>query len=171
LTFAPDDLLQPVLLHKHIFHPKLPNMAFVGIYRGTNLGVMELQARWANMVFAGILPPLSTRVMLAGIDSELTIRTQRPRPQFPHDNSIELLEDLGKEIGVIPNMEYLKESDPQLYHEILHTPVISAQYRLNGFGKNPNVARQIIDQLYQLMQKNNCTIANDTGSVAVSGFF
>jgi len=143
----------------------LPNMAFVGIYRGTNWGVMELQARWANMVFAGILPSPSTKAMLEGIDSELIIRTQKPRPQFPHDSSVELLESLGKEIGVIPNMECLKANDPQLYSEMLHTPIISAHYRLSGFGKNPAVAKQIIDELYQFMQKNNHTIPNDPHGV------
>lgn len=155
LTFAPEDLLQPVLLHKHVFHPKLHNMAFVGIYRGTNWGVIELQARWANMVFAGILPPPSTKTMLEGIDNELLIRTQKPRPQFPHDNSVALLEDLAKEVGVAPNMECLKTNDPELYHEMLHTPIIPAHYRLVGFGKNPTVAKQIIDDLYQFMQKTN----------------
>ena len=155
LTFAPEDRLQPVLLHKNVLHPKLPNMAFVGIYRGTYWGVMELQARWANMIFGEMLPLPSTKTMLEGISHELVIRTQKPRPQFPHDTYAELLEDLGKEIGALPNMDALKLEDPQLYEEMMKTPIIPAHYRLTGFGKNPTVARQIIDELYQFMQKNN----------------
>jgi len=152
LAFSSEDRLQPVLLHKNVFHPKLPNMAFVGIYRGTYWGVMELQARWANMVFSNILPRPSTKTMLEGIEKELLVRTQYPKPQFPHDQYAELLEELGNEIGALPNLAYLKSTDPLLYEQIQKTPIIPAHYRLTGFGSNLAVAKQIIHDLYLFMQ-------------------
>eukprot|EP01132_Coremiostelium_polycephalum_P000260 gene260-343_t len=166
LAFAPQDRLQPVLLHKHVFHPKLPNMAFVGIHRGAHWGIMELQARWANMVFSGILPSISVKTMLEGIDHELMIRTQKPRPQFPHDSYAAILEDLGREIGAIPDMEALKVSAPKLYEEVLRTPLIPSHYRLTGFGKNPEVAKQIIDELYQFMTQ--CSGKNQDPALAAA---
>jgi dimethylaniline monooxygenase (N-oxide forming) len=167
LTFLPEDRLQPVVLHKHVFHPKLRNMAFVGLHRGAHWGVTELQSRWINMVFAGIIPMPSIKTMLEGVDNELVIRTQNPKPQFPHDSSIELLEDLGREIGAVPDMASLKQNDPHLYNKLMHTPIIPAHYRLAGFGNNPTVAKQIIDDLYQFMQETKQIEANNRSRIEV----
>src|ERR1700722_11509838 len=49
LEFDPDDRLQPTLLHKQVFHPALPGLAFVGHYRGPYFPVMELQSRWTQV--------------------------------------------------------------------------------------------------------------------------
>ena len=153
LAFAPDDRLQPILLYKNVFHPKLQNMAFVGIYRGTYWGVMELQARWTNMIFADMVEPPSTKTMIEGIEEELFVRNQNPKPQFPHDNYADLLEDLGKEIGATPNIEYLKNNDIKLYEQILKTPIVPAHYRIHGKHNNPIVARKIIEELHEFMEK------------------
>src|SRR2546427_12971141 len=74
LDFSPEDRLQPVLLHKCTFHPDMPSLAFVGVYRGPFFGVMELQARWACAVISDSrsLPPRD--VMLNAIDGERQIR-------------------------------------------------------------------------------------------------
>jgi dimethylaniline monooxygenase (N-oxide forming) len=155
LTFLPEDRLQPVLLHKNVFHPKLPNMAFVGIYRGTYWGVMELQARWASMVFSGMVEGPSQNTMLEGISQQLVIRNQKPKPQFPQEDYKTVIEDLAHEIGVAPDLEYLKLHDYQLYDKLLDAPIIPAHYRLNGFGKKPELAKQIIEDLHLMLQQRS----------------
>ena len=41
----PDDWPQGVILHKCVWHPALPGLAFVGMFRGPFFATIELQAR------------------------------------------------------------------------------------------------------------------------------
>lgn len=56
-------------LYHHTFHPDMPNLAFVGLYVqiGTYFPVVELQARWIAMVWAGATVLPSREQMLDGI--------------------------------------------------------------------------------------------------------
>ncbi|SDM16902.1 flavin-containing monooxygenase [Allokutzneria albata] len=126
LGHDPADLLQPLLLHECTFHPEFLDAAFVGLYRGPYFGVMELQARWAAAVLTGALPRPSG--MRAGLERQLEIREQRPRPQFPHGDYVGMADRLAAEIGVLP--------DPPP-----DGPLLPAHYRLHGPGRAPDLAR------------------------------
>jgi len=145
LNYKPEDHLQPVLLHKTVFHPNLPNMAFVGMYRGPYFATMELQARLACHVFSKIVPTPTSQVMEQGIVAERQIREQHPRPQFPHGNYVEFADELAELAGVLPDLDKLKVSDPALYTKLWEGPTIAAHYRLNGHASNPNIALPLID--------------------------
>lgn len=45
LEYDEQDLLQPLILHLQTWNPRVPNLGFVGMYRGPYFGSMELQAR------------------------------------------------------------------------------------------------------------------------------
>lgn len=147
LGFQPDDELQPLLLHKTVFPKNLFGMAFVGLYRGPYFGVMELQARWACMVFSGNLPPPSKEEITLGIAEEQKIRAMVPRPQFPHGNYVGLCEELAQQIGVAPNLETIEIKDPDLYQKLMDGPFTVASYRLEGFGRKPSIALPMIEQI------------------------
>ena len=100
LEFDPDDRLQPTLLHRQVFHPALPGLAFVGHYRGPYFPVMELQSRWIAGILAGEIALPSEQAMHEGIEDERRIRTARPRPQFPHGDFVGLADGLAREVGV-----------------------------------------------------------------------
>src|SRR5262249_21495440 len=121
LDFDPDELLQPLLLHKCTLHPDLPSRAFVGLYRGPSFGVIELQARWSCAVLSGQLPLPSRERMHAGLEKERAIRRLRPRPQFPHGGYVGFADSIASELGVLPDVEALWDE-----------PVIPAHYRLRG---------------------------------------
>ncbi|KAI9745739.1 MAG: hypothetical protein M1818_001275 [Claussenomyces sp. TS43310] len=65
LNFLPDDVLQvleydpkltqcPLLLHVNsTTHPNIPDLGFVGFYRGPYWGVMEMQARFLGQLWSG----------------------------------------------------------------------------------------------------------------------
>jgi len=95
LQFA-EDQLQPILLHKCTWHPNLPNMAFVGMYRGPYLPIMELQAKWATQVFSGKLPRPTNAAMQISLAHEKKLRElpKQLRPQFPHGDYVGLRNDL-----------------------------------------------------------------------------
>ncbi|WHT16097.1 FAD-dependent oxidoreductase [Crossiella sp. CA-258035] len=135
VSFA-DDWLQPILLHGCTFHPALPGLAFVGVYRGPFFAVIELQARWAVEVLSGAIPPPAPEVMRAGIQAELDIRLARPRPQFPHGDYVGFADRLAGEFGVLPSLDPAGE----WYEQLWHGPVVAGHYRLSGPGANPELA-------------------------------
>ncbi|CAF1197854.1 unnamed protein product [Adineta ricciae] len=98
LSYRPDDPFCPLILHRSVFHPTLPNLAFIGMYRGVFWAVAELQARWVASIFAGLLPSPSIAAQQIGLEVERTVRAQQPRPQFPHSDYVGLINDLAKEI-------------------------------------------------------------------------
>ena len=104
LSYKPDDLLCPVILHRCMFHPSLTNLAFVGMYRGAYWGIIELQARWVASVFAGHRPAPPLDVQKTGLDLEYQLRNQFPRPQFPHRDYVGMANDLVQEVfGTLPS--------------------------------------------------------------------
>jgi dimethylaniline monooxygenase (N-oxide forming) len=140
LEFDPDDRLQPTLLHKQVFHPALPGLAFVGHYRGPYFPVMELQSRWIAGILAGEIALPSEQAMQEGIEDERRIRTARPRPQFPHGDFVGLADGLAREVGVLPPMS----PDHPLHAYIARGPVIAAHYRLVGPHARPDLAAETI---------------------------
>lgn len=140
LDYLQEDQLQPMLLYKCTFHPDLPNLGFIGMYRGPFFTVMELQARWASMVFNQEIPLPSRETMLKGIGEELAIRKQQPRPQFPHGNYVQFADSLAKEINVLPDIKALKQENPEWYKILWKGPVVPSHYRFFGAHKNPEVA-------------------------------
>jgi cation diffusion facilitator CzcD-associated flavoprotein CzcO len=143
LAFDPHDLLQPLLLHKCTFHPDLPGMAFIGLYRGPFFGVIELQARWSCAVLSGQLAPSTQEQLRAGLEHELAIRRLWPRPQFPHGDYVGLADSIASDLGVLPDIEALWDQ-----------PVIPAHYRLRGPGSKPELARREITSLLRRIRSS-----------------
>ncbi|GAB4222911.1 MAG: hypothetical protein Tsb005_16230 [Gammaproteobacteria bacterium] len=137
IDFDAEDQFQPLLLHRCMFHPKLPNLIFVGMYRGPFFTTIELQARWAVAVLAGKINYPTQTEMEQGIQEERKIREEVPRMQFPHGNFVEYADRLAHEIGVMPD-------ESRWYDSTL--PIISAQYRLRGLGAKPDIAEQILQE-------------------------
>jgi hypothetical protein len=98
LSYLPDDLFCPIILHRNIFHPALPNLAFIGMYRGPFWAIIELQSRWVASIFSGLSNIPSIATQQSGLDLERRIRAQQPRPQFPHNDFIGLADGLAQEV-------------------------------------------------------------------------
>lgn len=152
MGFALNDPLQPFLLHKCVFPKELPNIACVGLYRGPFFGVMELQARLACMTFAHKIPIPTQNEIEKGINEERQIREADQRMQFPHPNYVQFCEDYAQMIGVCPNLNQMKVQDPELYKKVWEGPFSVASYRLEGEGKNPELARCAIDKINLAVQ-------------------
>jgi dimethylaniline monooxygenase (N-oxide forming) len=150
----PEDSFQPVLLHKCTFNPSVANMAFVGIYRGPYFGVIELQARWASMVFSGEIPLPEGEKMLAGIDEERNIRAQKPRPQFPHGDYVGMGDHIAREIKAFPDEKNLPAGKESLINKIMSGPVIPAHYRMTGPHAKPEIASRQIEEVNKIYQQN-----------------
>ncbi|KAL7560471.1 hypothetical protein ACA910_020513 [Epithemia clementina (nom. ined.)] len=59
LQFQPHNQFMPLVLCHDVYHPELPRLALVGMYRGPYFGVLELQARLAaaQLAIQLLLPP------------------------------------------------------------------------------------------------------------------
>lgn len=102
ISFEPKDPITPLLLYRNMIHPDVPNMAFVGMYRGPYWGVVELQARYVAALFSNRLRFPSDDILRDGIKRELAIRNFRPRPQFPHPDNTGLISSLAKDLDITP---------------------------------------------------------------------
>lgn len=144
MEFEAKDQFQPLLLHEGVFHPKLPNIAFIGMYRGPYFGVMELQARWASMAFADKKQYYPGEEELEeGIKKERSLRELDPRPQFPHGNYVAFADALAKKIQALPLFE---EKDP-----LSGLAIIPSQYRLQGPHSNREAALAILKEYEQFV--------------------
>lgn len=136
-----------------MFHPKLPGVAFLGMYRGPYFGVIELQARWATMAFQDSKYHPSKEEMEAGIKEEQGIRDMSPRPQFPHGNYVEIVDEIAKRIGVFPtqlleNNDLSQSDDGKMLKEL---PIIPPCFRIEGPHSKPDIALPVVRECYEFL--------------------
>mmetsp|Transcript_35952 Transcript_35952/g.53572 ORF Transcript_35952/g.53572 Transcript_35952/m.53572 type:complete len:111 (-) Transcript_35952:52-384(-) len=87
------------------FHPKLPGLGFVGIYKGPYFGPMELQARLMAGLMSGQVI-LSEDDMASALDNSQFIRRQpeirKKRAPFPRFDSIGMMDSLAYQLDWFP---------------------------------------------------------------------
>ncbi|GAC1350001.1 MAG: NAD(P)-binding domain-containing protein [Ktedonobacteraceae bacterium] len=136
--FFPDSLLEiendRVELYKHVFHPYVPNLAFVGLcsVAGSHIPVTEIQGRWVARVLAGATKLPTREEMVAAIEQYRS----HPSSQSPVPMQVQLLEyveDIASVLGVRPHIWRHPRSLPRWFFG----PFLAAHYRLDGPGKKP----------------------------------
>ncbi|CAM9749616.1 unnamed protein product [Ectocarpus sp. 12 AP-2014] len=105
------DLLQPLILHLQAWNPSVPDLGFVGIYRGPYFGVIELQARWIARMWSGAVPMPTEAESAAALQESRSVRTATPRPQFPTDY-VDMMEGLAGVAGLLPSNRKDLSSSP-----------------------------------------------------------
>lgn len=151
VPFLDDQELDGRKMYKNTFLPNKPNMAFLGLVRGS-IGatppVPEMQARW----LAGILskrlkmPDLDTMKAVIKKDAEIYNRV-RPnhaeRLTFLVDYHA-LMDELAGVIGCKPQLSELI-FQPKVLYKVLFGPMTCCQYRLHGPDANPEAAMKALD--------------------------
>ena len=101
IQYDPTDTFSPMTTYLETLHPNLPNLAFVGMYRGPYMGVVELQARLAAEHISGKNSSLSKKDLERGISISDAIRHQDPslRPQFPRFDYLGFLHSLTSSLS------------------------------------------------------------------------
>ena len=98
LPFLSDALLEikqnGVVLYKHVFHPDIPNLAFIGLCNvaGSTFPVVEIQGRWVAWVLAGSIHLPSREEMHAAIKRYRS----HPSHSSPIPMQVQLLVYVGK---------------------------------------------------------------------------
>lgn len=111
LQYDPTNQFAPLILCMDTYHPSIPNLGFVGMYRGPYFGIMELQARYiAHLMSTKHWEEISS-LDLDEINDSLRIRNQKPRPQFPHSDYVGQMDTLSERLNLIPQPDFTKEGD------------------------------------------------------------
>jgi cation diffusion facilitator CzcD-associated flavoprotein CzcO len=133
-TLNADD--DEVDLYNYTFNPNVPDMAFVGqfVLVGPYFPVLELQARWIAMVFAG------SRPLPAANEMDDNVRTYRMMrglnaPLLCHEVAI----DLATAAGVEPD----PQAFPELAAGLVFGPIVPAQFRLSGHGRHEGAVAKL----------------------------
>lgn len=157
----PDPLL-PFLLDDTVFHPRFPNMAFVGLtVSGFSFENIEMTARLAIGTLCGKLPARTEAMMEEGVKAEQMIREMKPSRPLPR-NSVVFCEKIAAKMGVLPDFEKLQKEDPSLYDKLMNRSYNTASLRLKGFGSNPELALQMInDSVAEPLLSPDCTFNLD----------
>src|SRR5207237_1958505 len=116
---------------KHVFHPELPNLAFVGMVTvgGPLPPVAEMQARWVARVLAGAVRLPSPAQMRADVTQRRALQAQRS--SYPlRVQLLDYLDEIAAQIGVRPQVP----RHLPLAGALLLGPALPAHYRLNGPG-------------------------------------
>ncbi len=145
----------PRAMYKHMFHPDLGDtLAWIGWARpgfGSQFPIMEMQARYCSMIFAGgkQLPDPDQMKQTATADFK------KYREQF--EGNAERIRslvdyhwymyDLAGIIGCNPPLFWYLLRHPRLWIHLMYGPTQATQFRLRGPGKKVELAHQIIRKL------------------------
>jgi hypothetical protein len=109
LSVRPSDLYNTVALGFHgTYHPEIPNLGFVGFYRGPYWGIMEMQARFLSSLWASGGPssprlPQSLKDALnndTSLDRTIRLRSDSRSSQFPMGDYVWLMEQFASALGI-----------------------------------------------------------------------
>lgn len=117
--------------------------------------VLELQGRWASMVFSGKVKLPSREELEAGLKAERECRNSpqyKYKVQLRRERFVQYPDDIAREIGALPDLDSIKESDPDVYRILWEGPLASIHYRLN---ENKEFALKHIHEIDDYINKNN----------------
>lgn len=131
-------------LYKTVWHPDLPNTAFVGLSRGL-IGAIpmatEMQARWISLVVSGKrqVPNADEMRKRIAYAKRNFIGSQSTRSNMSYTNHL-----ARYEIGCEPKLLPLFFESPSLWYRVLGACMNGYSYRLNGYKAKPAIAKEIL---------------------------
>uniref|UniRef100_A0A8C1ZW43 Flavin-containing monooxygenase n=1 Tax=Cyprinus carpio TaxID=7962 RepID=A0A8C1ZW43_CYPCA len=137
-------------LYRRIFPPSLerPTLAILGLFQnnGPIMPAVELQARWASRVIAGLnhLPPAEK--MVKSIEKDVQANLKSPKLAALQVDHIPYIDSIAKEVGVRPNIAWLLLKDPAVGLRVFFGPCSPYQFRLNGPGHWSGARQAILTQ-------------------------
>ena len=136
--FLPDALLEikhnGVELYKHVFHPDIPTLAFIGLCNvaGATFPVVEMQGRWVARVLAGSIHLPSREEMHAAIKRYRSHPSHRS-PVPMQVQLLEYVEDIAGILGIRPHIWRHLGAAPRWFLG----PFSATHYRLDEPDKKP----------------------------------
>ncbi|MBC2840449.1 NAD(P)-binding domain-containing protein [Robiginitalea sp. SC105] len=155
--FMPEGLqaCDPRKMYKHVFHPDLgAKLAWIGWARpgfGSQFPIMEMQARFCALVFAGEkdLPRREAMIEAALQDEKIYMEqfeenASRIRSLVDYHR---YMNDMARIIGCYPPIAKYFFLRPRIWLHLMYGPTQATQFRLRGPGKKAGLARDIMKKL------------------------
>ncbi|KAI9764135.1 MAG: hypothetical protein M1840_008695 [Geoglossum simile] len=150
LGYKPHDTFLPLLLEKHgTIHPSLPDLGFVGFYRGAYWGVMEMQSRFLGKLWAGEKGD-SMRLLSASPEESLEIQamqalrdSEAEKGQWPMGDYVGVMEEFSKDLG-IPRCGLRNDAGDERVG-----PVVPARYTPDSLSRETQVTLSSLNRTLQ----------------------
>lgn len=181
LEYDPRDSYAPLTLCYDTFHPQLPGLGFVGMYKGPYFGVMELQARLLAGLFSGRISPSESSISGALKESKMIRAPNTARAQFPRHDYIGFMDTLAEQCGVMPSKELCVKGimvSPPFYQssaDIALQCKIDLEHEMENSGGSVNMAKAALsaligkwDFMRTITQYNNDMTQSVTGTIDFS---
>lgn len=128
IGFRSDKPKFTMLLFRNTFVPGWDNMAVIGQYARLYFVGYELQAMWATAVFTGKLK-LPERSIMDEFVRELDEKRERDKgAQFPYGTYFKLVDDMARELGILPDLEAVREKNPEVFEYLWNDEVLWSHY-------------------------------------------
>lgn len=155
--FMPDQLkaCDPRSMYKHMFHLDYGNrIAWIGWARpgfGSQFPIMEMQSRYAALIFSGEMNLPSIESMKNHIQKDYQLYKDQFEGNAERIRSLvdyhRFMNDLSKIIGCFPPLGKYLVTNPKLWFHLMYGPTQATQFRLKGPGKKTKLAKEIIFKL------------------------
>jgi len=155
--FMPDELkaCDPRSMFKHMFHVDYGDrIAWIGWARpgfGSQFPIMEMQSRYAALIFSGEMKLPSIETMKNHIQNDLQLYKEQFEGNAERIRSLvdyhRFMNDLSKIIGCYPPLGKYLFTNPKLWFHLMYGPTQATQFRLKGPGKKVKLAKEIIFKL------------------------
>ena len=155
--FMPENLkaCDPRSMLKHMFHLDYGDrIAWIGWARpgfGSQFPIMEMQSRYAALVFSGGMKLPSIEIMKEHIQKDLKNYQDQFEGNAERIRSLvdyhRFMNDLSKIIGCYPPLGKYLITNPKLWFHLMYGPTQATQFRLKGPGKKVKLAKEIIFKL------------------------
>lgn len=121
----------PIMFYKNTFVPAWETMAFVGHTPGLYFTGYELQAKWVNSVFSGTVSLPNENKMIEFIKDLEMKRDMSEGVQYPYGFYIVMLEQICKELELVPDFKEIEKNDPELYEFMWNDEMLGAYFFSN----------------------------------------
>lgn len=143
LEYTENDTVFPIVLdEKGVWNPEIPDLGFVGMYRGPYWGVMEMQARSLARQWSGQVDNNSTNNDITKVKD---LRTTSSRAQFPMGDYVGMMETFAREMQIPRKslQDYITERTG---------PVIPARYfESTSTNENDDSSNSMVTSLRNLL--------------------
>jgi hypothetical protein len=129
--------------YRLVYHPRLPDMAFIGFARGGVGSIFfgaEMQARWAALVASGERSLPNNMEQLAKEHACQQAGKWPTKISMVYSNAI-----ARNEIGCEPNLRDLFFDSPKAWFYLMFGPFCASMCRFRGPGATPDIAKQVFE--------------------------
>ena len=138
LNYKSDYYKFPFVLYKWTFHSELENAAFINQTLGVFFIASELQVKLAMKVFLNEIKLPDKDKLKENVEKEKERRELDHKLQFPNGSYALIIDKLAEELNCLPNLDYLKESNKNLYDMFWKNPILSVHFDYENESKREN---------------------------------